>query len=788
MLHHHLTLFIRNIKKDKGTFLINIIGLSSGLACVLLIYLWVHDELSMDQFHVHDHRLYQVRTNFHGPDAIETWEGTPIPLGETFMEMFPQVESATLLNDRHLPMGTISFEDHSLEAKRMFTDERFFEVLSYTLLQGDSRYVLADKHNIVLSEALALKLFKSTEDVIGKTISWSNPYLTESYQVSGIFSTVDAHSSKQFDALFHHEVILEVDRYANLWSTNPAETILLVHEESNMDDLHAQIEYFIWTKNPRRKTNRLLFQRYSKKYLSGNYENGVQAGGRITYVKLFSIIALFILLIACINFMNLSTAQASQKMREIGVKKALGASQGTLMWQFLLESMLLVFLALIVAVGLAYFLLPHFNEITEKSLELIPDSRMIVSILGIGLLTALLAGAYPAFYLSSFNPVDVLKGQRKTSLTEEWVRKVLVIFQFALSVIFIVGVMVVDQQIQYTQSKNMGFSRDNIISFYRPRHNDDLEVFLGEIKRISGVEQASNMRRSILDGRDDAGGYSWRGEALDEKWIFKSPQISFDIIEMLGMEMLQGRSFSRDYQDDDSKIIINESARKMMELEDPIGQMIKCCNDRQVEVIGVVKDFNYGSLHHRIKPMIVRLRHYGRNILVKIVPGTERQTLKELEKVFQEFHPGYAFTFSFLDAENQRLYESENRVAILSKYFSALAIIISCLGLFGLAMFTSERRKKEIGIRKALGQSSTEVSLLLTSEFAKLVLVSIVIGLPVAYEITNIWLSTFAYKIALTPGYFLLAGIIALVVALVAVGAQSVRAANKNPIDALREE
>ena len=788
MLQHHLILFLRNIKKDKATFLINIIGLSTGLACVLLIYIWVHDEMSVDQFHEHDSRLYQVRTNFHGPDAIETWEGTPIPLGETFIELFPQVESSTLLNDRHHPTGIISHEDHSLEAKRMFTDERFFEVLSYQLLHGDPKQVLKDKHNVLLSEELALKLFQSTEDVIGKTVTWSNPFLKETYQISGIFSTVGSNSSKQFDALFHHEVILELSPHANNWSTNQAETILLVNEAANIDDLHRQIEYFIWTKNPRRKTNRLLLQKYSEKYLYSDFDNGVQAGGRITYVKLFSIIALFVLLIACINFMNLSTAQASQKMREIGVKKALGASRKALMLQFLLESMLLVYLALITAVGVALLFLPQFNEITGKSLQLIPDSDMIISILAIGMITGLLSGSYPAFYLSAFNPVTVLKGQRKTSLSEQWVRKALVIFQFVISVIFIIGVLVVDQQIQYTQSKDMGYSRENIISFQRPRHNDDLGAFLGEIKRISGVVQVSNMVRSILDGEGDAGGYSWRGEASDEKWIFKSPQISYDIIEILEMDILEGRSFSRKYHDDDSKIIINESARKMMGFDDPIGQVIKCCNNRKVEIIGVVKDFNYGSLHHKVKPLILRLRHYGRNILVKMVPGTENNTLTQIEKIFQEFHPGYAFTFSFLDQDNRKLYELENRVATLSKYFSVLAIIISCLGLFGLAMFTSQRRKKEIGIRKTLGQSSAAVSLLLTGEFARLVLISILIGLPVAYEITKIWLSTFAYKIALQPWYFLLAGIIALMVALLAVVAQSVRAANMSPIDAIREE
>ncbi len=788
MLKHNLLITYRGFLKDKSTFLINLIGLSTGLACVLLIYGWVNDEMSVDKFHEKDSQLYQVMTNFHGPDAIETWEITPVLLAETFMEMYPEVESATLTSDRYLPEGKISIADQSLEANRIFADERFFEVFSYELLEGNPKQVLADQNNIVISEKLANKLFESTENIIGKTVEWGNAFVKESFQISGIFEDPGPKSTRQFDAVLHYDVVLAAsDRWQLAWNTNAVETHLVLHEGTDIDDFNDKIEFFMWAKNPNRKTNRLFAQQYSDKYLNSRYENGIPTGGRITYVRLFSIIALFILLIACINFMNLSTAQASRKMKEIGVKKTMGAGRKALVWQFLSESILMTLLSFFLAAGFVTLLLPQFNAITGKELQWDMDPSAILSIALIVTITGLIAGSYPAIYLSGFKPAAVLKGQLSSSRGEHGMRKSLVIFQFALSVIFIAGVLVVDQQMQFIQSKNPGYSRDNVIAFQRPRNNDDLDVFLDELQRQPGVLHASNMVGDILTGWDDQGGFSWSGQESDEKWIFKSPKISYDVLETLDMNILEGRSFSKELQDDESKIILNQAAVELMQLEDPIGKRINH-NQEPREIIGVVGDFNYGSLHHQVKPLIFRLNHWGRDILVKIKSGDEQNTIEQLEQAYQKFHPDYAFNFTFLDEDNQRLYEAESRVASLSKYFAFLAILISCLGLFGLTAFTAERRSKEIGIRKILGSSVWGIIKLLSTDFTKMIVMGILIALPISYLITRTWLNNFAYKIELEWWYFAGTALMTLLIAWSVIGLQTLKTARLNPVECLRDE
>lgn len=788
MLKHNLLITYRGFLKDKSTFLINLIGLSTGLACVLLIYGWVTDEMSVDKFHEKDSQLYQVMTNFHGPDAIETWEITPVLLGETFMEMFPEVESATLTSDRYLPKGKISINDQSLEANRLFADKRFFEVFSYELLEGDRKQVLADKNNIAISRKLANKLFESTENIIGKTVEWSNVYVKQNFQIAGIFEDPSPHSTLQFDAVFNYDVVLAVsDRWQLAWSTNAVKTHLVLNEGTDIDEFNDKIEFFMWAKNPKRKTNRLFVQKYSEKYLNGRYESGVPTGGRITYIKLFSMIALFILLIACINFMNLSTAQASRKMKEIGVKKTMGAGRRALVWQFLSESILMTLLSCFVAAGLVILFLPQFNMITGKEMQWHMDSNAMLSIALIVTVTGLIAGSYPALYLSGFKPAAVLKGKLNSSRGEHGIRKSLVIFQFALSVIFIAGVLVVDRQMQFIQSKNPGYSRDNVIAFERPINNDDMDVFLDELQRLPGVSNASNMVGDILTGWDDQGGYSWSGQASDEKWIFQAPKISYDVLETLGMGMQEGRPFSKELQDDESKIILNEAAVKLMKLEDPIGAIIEH-NKEPREIIGVVGDFNYGSLHHEVKPLIFRLSHWGRDILVKIKSGDEQNTIAQIEQFYHKFHPDQSFNFSFLDEDNQRLYTAETRVATLSKYFAFLAILISCLGLLGLTAFTAERRSKEIGIRKILGSSVWGIIRLLSTDFTKMIVIGILIALPISYMITKSWLNNFAFKIDLEWWYFAGTAILTLLIAWSVIGLQTLKTARLNPIECLRDE
>ncbi|MEM7108206.1 MAG: ABC transporter permease [Bacteroidota bacterium] len=804
MLKHNLVLALRNFKRYKTSFLINVIGLSTGLACTLLIYLWVNDELSVDKFHEKDIRLYQVMQNLQYGNGIETQDLTPAPLAKALLEEIPEVEYAVAVNDFFSlgsREGIFSYEDNRIEASGWFAGNDYFNVFSYDLIKGDRDHVLTDKSNVVISERLAKKIFGSTEGAIGETLEWNHSSFSNLFQVSGIFKNLPHHSTAQFDFLMSIEVLLDNDHWAKAWTGNYAETYLILREGTNVPAFNKKIANFLKSKDARLDDEffNLFVQQYSRKYLYGQYQNGIPVGGRASNVKLFSIIAVFILLIACTNFVNLSTAQASRKMKEIGVKKAMGAKRKVLMTRFLIESILVVFISLLVAFLLVVLLLPVFNDITGKHIQPSFDFNHMLASCCIFILAVFISGAYPAFYLSGFSPITVLKGKFKTSTGGLWLRKSLVVFQFTLSIIFIVGLLIINQQIEFAQTKNMGYNRDNIIKFqwkgtlYNPwnglrdgKSNIKFDAFMQALKEVRGVVNTTNMSGNILDKIVKQSDVSWRDQDSDRYFLFQSPVVGYDYLKTLGIELVAGRTFSKEHNDDYSKVILNAAAVKHMELENPIGRIIKMNGGS--EIIGVVKDFHYGSLHNTIEPLIFRLEPHGRNILARIETGAEKATIKRIKELYMEFLLGYVFDFSFLDDDYQALYASEQRVAILSRYFAAVAIVISCLGLFGLAAFTTERRVKEIGIRKILGSGVFGIVRLLSSDFSKMVLIAIIIALPLSYITASRWLDSFAYRIDLQWWYFIGAGSLALLIACFTVGMQTIKAAKTNPVDCLRNE
>ena len=586
----------------------------------------------------------------------------------------------------------------------------------------------------------------------------------------------------------HFDWLVEADEHAIGWNSDYAETFIILKNGTDVNNFNKKIAKYYDERRAHFKSFTLFVQKYSDRYLFGKFENGKLIGGRIEYVRLFSIIAFFILLIACINFMNLATAQASNKMKEIGVKKTIGATRKALTIQFLSASVMMVFLSLLVAaVGVGY-ILPYFNKITAKQIALHFDATILFYIIGIILITGLVAGSYPALYLSKFNPVKVLKGIRISAGSEKWVRKGLVVFQFALSVVFIVAILAIGEQMKYIQNKNLGYDRDNVLCFKRPNYERNPETFMAELKNNPGVVNASNMYWGVLDGTDSQAGFSWTGNPEEKKVLFQSPRIGYDVVETMGMELLAGRSFSRENQDTDKRVLINESALKLMGLKNPIGKSVGIGSTREAEVIGVVKDFQYGSIHKKVEPMILRFRPGGRDILVKIKAGSESKVIEHAKGVFKKFHPGHPFKFSFMDEDYQALYEAEQRVSILSKYFGLLAIIISCLGLFGLAAFTAEQRTKEIGVRKILGASSWSIVSMLSADFSKLVGIGILIALPASYFISQKWLDNFAYQIDMQWWIFASAALLTFLIAWVTVGYQTFRAATVNPVKSLRDE
>ncbi len=794
MFRHNILITCRNFLRYKSSFLINLLGLSTGLACTLLIYLWVADELSVDKFHQKDDQLYQVLRNVQRPDGVKTEESTPPRLGESLVEEMPEVEYAVAVNpfiDWYSGEGIIDYEDKQIKAKGILASKDYFNVFSFDLIQGDKNQVLADRNGVVISERLAKKVFTTTDNITGKTFDFNHRMRFEGpLHISGVFKEPPANSTCQFDIVFNFKKLLEGDRYADQWNAGSAETYLVLKKGTSIDEFNKKIRGYLFSKNPENKAT-LFVSRYSDKYLHGRFENGVQAGGRIEYVWLFSMIAVFILAIACINFMNLSTAQASRKMKEVGIKKTMGVNRNVLIVQFLGESTLMAFLSLAVAILLVILLLPEFNKLTNKHLHFTPGLNPILSIAGIVLFTGIVSGCYPAFYLSGFDPAKVLKGKLTTAFGEVWIRKGLVITQFTLSIVFIVAFLIVNKQIEFTQTKNLGYEKDNVLIFQRQgRINwNNHEAFMSALKSIPGVVNASNMFGSILN-RDLAlhSGFSWEGQPPGVKEMqFPSPGISHDFIETLNIEIKDGRTFSSTYADEETKIVVNEAAVKMMGFPDPVGRTIHYGRNEK-QIIGVVKDFQYGSLHDRISPVFFMYFSKGGDVIVKVQAGLEKNTIERLGEVYRKFHPGYPFEFTFLDADYQQLYDSENKVAVLSKYFAVIAIIISCLGLFGLAAFTAQRRQKEIGIRKILGATEAGIVRLLSTDFTKMILIAIAIALPVSYVVALEWLERFAYRIELEWWFFVGAGVTALLIAWITIGMQTIKAAHINPAECIRNE
>ncbi|BFP42799.1 ABC transporter permease [Flavobacteriaceae bacterium GF1] len=783
MVRHNLLLFFRTIKKNKSIFFINVIGLSTGLACVILIALWVFDELKVDKFHKNDKRLYQI---------VETPEidgrrvqnpSTAGLLAETIKQEFPEVEHSTSV--RETDEMVLSFEKNNLKANGLFTDKEFFDVFSFPLVQGNKRNILSNRNSIVVSEVLAKRLFTGTENALGKSVKLFGDKL---FTVSGVLKKVPVNSSIQFDFVLPFDHFKEISPNTLNWDYNTVSVYLVLKEGSDITNFNSKIEGFIGTKTD--ADGRLLSTRlFSDNYLHDKFRDRVEKSGRITYVRLFSLIAFLILTIACINFMNLSTANASRRLKEIGIKKAMGSKRNVLMSQYLTESLMMTLLSTVFAVLMVALLLPQFNALTAKEMELVFTSEYLWVFGAILLVTSLLAGSYPAFYLSGLNTIATLKGKLNTSSKEVFARRSLVIFQFVLSTVLILFVFIIYKQLEYTQNKNLGYNKDNIVYFdIDGKIRQNLDTFLSALGQLEGVRSSSSISTNIVGGNNTTTRLEWPGKMPDQQEVFQIRPVNYNMIEIFDIDMVQGRPFSREYGAEESKIVFNRTAIEAMGLKNPIGKKVSLENT-DFEIVGVTEDFHFASLHEEIKPLFFVLRpEWTRTVMVRIQAGKEKIALDNLRDFYGRYSSKGDFEYRFLDRTYAAQYAAEQQVSILAKYFAGLAILISCLGLFGLATFNAERRSKEISIRKVLGQSSSQIAFMLSSEFAKPVLISVIIALPVAYLLVNNWLSSFAYRIPLHIWYFLMAGLTALSVAILTVGSQAIKAAQNNPIIGLRDE
>jgi putative ABC transport system permease protein len=792
MLRHNILVIYRTFKRFKTTFFINLIGLSTGLTCVLMIYLWVKDELEMDKFHEKEKWLYRVMVNNPNSEEIETSPSTQAILAEALKEEVPEIENAVASTAAAVDL-TMTFGDRHIPVSSFFAEKDFFTIFSFDLIRGDQQQVLQDKKGIAISESTAIALFGSVDNTAGKIIEWQFPYGKDQVFIAGVFRDISANSSMKFDAVLSFEIYKDLEGAKSLhWGNFGCSTFIVLTQGSDVASVNGKIRDFIKRKVADTQITMFLAP-YSDYYLYSTYVNGVLVGGRIEYVKLFSIIGIFILTVGCINFMNLATAKATRRVKEVGIKKAIGASRRTLIIQYLSESMMMALLSLVIALLFVDLLLPEFNSITGKELDLRFSSNLVLSLAGIITTTGLLAGSYPAFYLSRYNPSVVLKGSfnsQPSTLSDLLARKGLIVFQFTLSVIFIVAVTVIYKQVEFVQTTYLGYDKDNIV-YFKPegRLATHLETYLAEARKVPGVINASSIARSIVGAQNSTVGYfNWEGKDPNAIIPFEIVKSNYDLIETLGIQMKLGRPFQREFPQDTASIIFNEAGLEAMGLKDPIGKIFNLWGN-DYKIIGITNNFHFESLHEKVKPLFFKLvPEEAERVVVRIAAGKERIAIDALEELYHKINPGYSFDYKFLDEEYQAQYNAEKRVATLSKYFAGLAIVISCLGLFGLAAFTTERRLKEIGIRKVLGSSSLGIVYLLSSDFTKVVIISIAIALPISYFITEQWLAGFAFRITLQWWYFVGAGFLAISIALLTVGLQAIKAARTNPAQCLKDE
>ncbi|WP_229311120.1 ABC transporter permease [Larkinella soli] len=792
MLRNYLLVAWRNLIHNKTFSAINLLGLALGMACSLLIYLWIQDEYRMDAYHANGPHLYHVLERQFYDGKVEVGSGTPGLLPDELKKQFPEIAAAAGLSweEQH----TFLVGNRFNKEKGRFAGADWFRMYSVPLLQGTAETALDGPNNVAISRKLARNYFGSPEAALGKSVRLDNK---TDYRVSAVFEDLPENSSLRYDFLLTWPDFIARNEWLKEWGTNVIETHLLLRPEGGEEAaarLEVNLKSFLKSRSKSLQTGnfdiQLFLQKHQDAYLYSNFRNGYPDGGRIEYVRLFGIVAVLILVIACINFMNLATARSAKRAREVGVRKVVGAVRGLLIGQFLGETLLLTLMALGIAVGLTWLLLPTFNSLTDKHISLgITSPAFWGTLLAMTVLTGLLAGSYPAFFLSSFHPIRVLKGAIRFGSGARFFRQGLVVFQFVLSMLLIVGTMVVYRQIEYTQTKNLGYDRENLI--YLQAEGDlgtKYETFREQLLRMPGIQTLTYMDGTPTHRHGSTGNVQWPGKDPNASIQFQFSTVDYDFTKTLKLK-LKGRDFSREYGMDSVSFLINETAARRIGYREPLGKPLTMWGQAGT-IIGVMEDFHAGSLHQPIEPTIVRLstKAAGKNIIVRTQPGQTREALASLETVYRQVNPKFPFAYQFADEEYRKLYHSEQVVGRLANYFAFLAIFISCLGLFGLSAFTAEQRTKEIGVRKVLGASVFGIVSLLSKDFLRLVLIAILIACPLAWYAMSRWLQDFAYKTDLEWWLFAGAGAIAVGIAVLTISFQSIKAALLNPVKSLRSE
>lgn len=810
MLQHYFKISWRNLLRNKSLSFINVFGLSVGLTTCMLIMLYVSDEMRYDRHFKDGDRVFRIATEVAG----EKWVAQPAPMAAALVEDFPEVEQATRLL-RFPGLERMLVRDHQtkkqfFETNGYYADSTFFEILPSAFKYGDPLTSLDKPNSIVISEQLANKFF-GAENPVGKVLEVGLSFGEFNYTVTGVFKETSdkSHISANMLLSMNNGDVGGWVKRQNGWGNNSifhtyvklkqgADPIIF---ESKLTDFFNK--YGAASVQTTGYTKTLFVQPLQDIYLHSNFSFEVAANGNIKYLYIFTFIAGFLLLIACINFMNLSTARSEKRAKEVGMRKVIGGSKGSLVGQFFTESILMSLLALSLSILMIQLALPAFNQLINKQLSLFQLPNLIVWLAALTILTGLLSGIYPAFFLSSFKPVDVLKGQLKTAASATMIRKGLVIFQFSISIFLILGTVVIQQQVNYLSRQNLGFDKSQriILPLFTSESGANARSLKNALQGIPQVVDATiGGSYPGIESLTDMLFYAEGGQHLDRVDI-QTTYIEEDYLGTLGIALLAGREFASEFKADTAALVLNEEAIRQLgyTLENAVGKPVYYELDSRkytMRIIGVVKDYHHQSLHQKIKPLALTISPFFSGPTAFIIVHTQgagtsseySDIVASFEKLWGEFNPNSPFSYSFLDHDFQRNYEKEELTSQLVKYATTIAIIVSCMGLFGLAAFTAERRTKEIGIRKVLGATISQVVVMLSADFLKLVVVAVFVASPIAWFIMQRWLEGFAYHIQISWWVFFVAALTAMAVALLTVSYQAVRSATSNPVDSLKTE
>jgi putative ABC transport system permease protein len=786
MLKNYFKILIRNMYRNKGYTVISITGLAAGLVCCILILLWVQDELNFDRFHVKSDDIYRVYIEDHFPDGrINAYGVTPGPLGDALKAEYPEVIDYVRI--RVSKNTTVKVGDRTFNEKNFaFADPSIFEVFTFPFVKGNPLNSLADPSSIVMTRTACEKYF-GDENPMGQVIHVDDRF---DFTINGIIEDVPSNSHFTFDFVVSYELLKKYGAKIDEWGSIGTYTYILLQKDIPYQDFASKIRDYLKTKSSKSITEPHL-QPLVDIHLRSKSIMGMGAEGDIRYIYIFSAVAAFVLLIACINFMSLTTARSAKRAREVGMRKVAGAKRMDLILQFFSESFFFSLVALLLAMILLQFLLPAFNALAGKQIALnVNDfSGKILWTVAIALITGMISGIYPAMFLSSLQPVDVLKAPLTRGKRGSTFRRVLVVTQFSLSIILIVGTLQVARQLDYIRNQNLGFDKDNLLYVAIPGNlAQGYESIKHELSELPGVEDVTAASDLPTRVRISSHGAFWEGKDPEEMVELKILYVDYDYAKTLGLTVAEGRFFSEDFASDKQEaFVLNQAAVKAMALRSSIGKAFEM--NRKGTIVGIVQDFHFSSLHQAIQPLVMmasqnNLTHFILRIRSDNIPST----IGLLKNTWTRITSGYPFEYGFVDERIDSLYGVERRVGKIFGCFTMLSILISCLGLFSLASFSAELRTREIAVRKVLGAQIPGIIYLLSKEFAKLVLIAALLAWPVAYVVMEKWLGSFAYRVTNSAGTFILSAALALVISQLTVGYQTVRAASANPVDALKYE